>query len=220
MGNHAMATAAVTTTTRERIVAAALDLFARQGYHGTSVGEIERAAGLSPRSGALYKHFPSKEAVLEAAMQRHTEGIDRIDELLRMLPLGDLHAELRLLGRYALHEIAAEQQILRIIMKEGDQFPELRAEFFGRFVRRGYGQAREWTRQTLGRHGVEVDDLDATVMAIFGAIVHYPLMATLFGEQALAVDEDRFVEAWARSALTLLRAMGVAGEARLEEAPA
>jgi hypothetical protein len=42
----------------------------------------------------------------------------------------------------------------------------------------------------------------------------------LFGEQALAVDEDRFVEAWARSALTLLNAMGITDEARLEEAPA
>jgi AcrR family transcriptional regulator len=219
MRNQAM-TAGPESSTRERIVAAALDLFAHQGYHGTSVGEIEQAAGLSPRSGALYKHFPSKEAVLEAAMQRHTEGIDRIDEILRMLPLGDLHAELRLLGRYALHEIAAEQQILRIIMKECDQFPELRAEFFDRFVRRGYGQAHEWTRRTLDRHGVEVPDLDATVMAIFGAIVHYPLMTTLFGEQALAVDEDRFVEAWARSALTLLNAMGVTDEARLEEAQA
>jgi AcrR family transcriptional regulator len=218
MGNQSMA--AVAETTRERIIAAALDLFARQGYHGTSVGQIESAAGLSPRSGALYKHFPSKEAVLEAAMQRHTEGIDRIDEILGMLPLGDLHAELRLLGRYALHEIAAEQQILRIIMKEGDQFPELRAEFFSRFVRRGYAQAREWTRRTLERHEVEADDLDAMVMAIFGAIVHYPLMSTLFGEQALAVDEDRFVEAWARSALTLLNAMGITDEARLEEAPA
>jgi AcrR family transcriptional regulator len=217
MRNRAM-TAVSESTTRERIVAAALDLFARQGYHGTSVGEIERAAGLSPRSGALYKHFPSKEAVLEAAMLQRSEAIDHIDDILAMLPLGDLHSELRLLARYALHEIGAEQQILRIIMKEGDQFPELRADFYRRFVRRGYGQAREWTRQTLARHGVEVEDLDALVTAIFGSIIHYPVMSTLFGEPPNGVDEDRFVEAWAQTGLMLLNAMGVTDEARLEEA--
>ena len=56
-------------TTRERILAAAVELFGRQGYHGTSVGEIETAAGLVPRSGGLYKHFPSKAALLEAAIE-------------------------------------------------------------------------------------------------------------------------------------------------------
>ena len=48
-----------TQPTRERILLAARRLFAEQGYKGTSVGEIEAAAGLSPRAGALYKHFPS-----------------------------------------------------------------------------------------------------------------------------------------------------------------
>jgi len=36
---------------------AAIELFAERGFDGTSVGEIERAAGLAPRSGALYQHF-------------------------------------------------------------------------------------------------------------------------------------------------------------------
>src|SRR5690349_17475077 len=54
--------------TRERILDAAVELFGRQGYTRTSVGEIEAAAGLVPRSGGLYKHFPSKRALLEAAV--------------------------------------------------------------------------------------------------------------------------------------------------------
>ena len=51
-------------------MAAALPLFARQGFRGTSVGEIEAAAGLSPRSGALYKHFASKRDVLAGGAGR------------------------------------------------------------------------------------------------------------------------------------------------------
>ena len=43
--------------TRERLMTAAIELFAERGFEGASVGEIERSAGLAPRSGALYQHF-------------------------------------------------------------------------------------------------------------------------------------------------------------------
>ena len=46
-------------------------------------------------------------------MQQRTEAIDHIDQVMEMLPLGDLRAELTLVARYALNEIRAEQQILR-----------------------------------------------------------------------------------------------------------
>src|SRR2546421_9024600 len=38
--------------TRARILDAAMALFAERGYQGTTVGDIEQAAGLAPRSGA------------------------------------------------------------------------------------------------------------------------------------------------------------------------
>ncbi len=47
--------------TRERISSAALQLFAEKGFDGTSVRDIARAAGIA--EGALYRHFPSKEAL-------------------------------------------------------------------------------------------------------------------------------------------------------------
>ena len=51
-------------TTRERIITEAMRLFAERGYRGTTVGDIEQAAGLAPRAGGLYKHFASKDEVL------------------------------------------------------------------------------------------------------------------------------------------------------------
>lgn len=46
----------------DAIRAAALSIFFERGYHGTSVREIARRAGLSV--AALYHHFPSKYAIL------------------------------------------------------------------------------------------------------------------------------------------------------------
>src|SRR3569833_1129042 len=51
--------------TRERLVRAAVDLFADQGYAATTVSEIaERAGGLSKMT--FFRHFPDKREVLFA----------------------------------------------------------------------------------------------------------------------------------------------------------
>jgi len=52
---------------RRRILEAALSLFARRGFHGTSVRDL--AEVLEQQPSALYKHFPSKEHVLAALVQ-------------------------------------------------------------------------------------------------------------------------------------------------------
>ena len=51
-------------TTRESILLAALRLFSRNGYEGTSMRDIAGEVGIS--QGAIYKHFAGKDALLEA----------------------------------------------------------------------------------------------------------------------------------------------------------
>jgi AcrR family transcriptional regulator len=48
--------------TREALVAAAIDLFSRQGFDGTTIEEIAEACEVSPRT--FFRYFPTKEAVL------------------------------------------------------------------------------------------------------------------------------------------------------------
>jgi AcrR family transcriptional regulator len=55
--------------TRERLLLAAVDVFARRGYDGTRVADIAEAADVS--SGALYAHFGSKAELLVAALRAH-----------------------------------------------------------------------------------------------------------------------------------------------------
>jgi AcrR family transcriptional regulator len=50
--------------TREKIFNAAIDLFAKEGYDRTSVRQIAESVGLT--ESAIYRHYPGKEAILEA----------------------------------------------------------------------------------------------------------------------------------------------------------
>ncbi len=57
---------------RAALISAAVDLFGKQGFHGTSMQEMVDAAGLT--KGAFYHHFNSKIDVLYVI---HDEFIDR-----------------------------------------------------------------------------------------------------------------------------------------------
>ena len=54
--------------TAKRILDVAEDLFARQGYEGTSLRQIASGAGI--REPGLYNHFASKQALYEAVLHR------------------------------------------------------------------------------------------------------------------------------------------------------
>jgi AcrR family transcriptional regulator len=53
--------------TRKRLIDAAETVFARGGYHGASVGEIAREAGVT--TGALYSNFAGKEDLFLALFE-------------------------------------------------------------------------------------------------------------------------------------------------------
>ncbi|MFT5646577.1 MAG: AcrR family transcriptional regulator [Aureispira sp.] len=52
---------------KAKIMAAALELFADNGYHKTSISKVAQKAGIS--KGLTYNYFDSKEALLEEILQ-------------------------------------------------------------------------------------------------------------------------------------------------------
>lgn len=59
--------------TRAALVQAAIARFARDGYRGTTLSSIAEDAGISPT--AVYRHFPDKDAMFEAAVDADAEGM-------------------------------------------------------------------------------------------------------------------------------------------------
>ena len=60
-------------STRDRLVGAALQLFAEKGYAATSIAEVLRAADAN--SGSLYYFFPAKQDLLLAVLDAYRQGI-------------------------------------------------------------------------------------------------------------------------------------------------
>lgn len=66
-------TGSVGDVTAARVRAVALRLFARQGYAAVSMRSIAREVGV--QAGALYNHFPTKQALLVELLERHMSDL-------------------------------------------------------------------------------------------------------------------------------------------------
>ena len=58
----------MTGDTKERILETALELFSQSGYLGTSMSDIAGELGIT--KGALYKHYTSKQEILDSIVER------------------------------------------------------------------------------------------------------------------------------------------------------
>ena len=61
---------------REAIVARAAELFARQGYHATSMNQVAEAAGLS--KATLYHYYRDKDALLVHIADGHVSRLQAL----------------------------------------------------------------------------------------------------------------------------------------------
>jgi AcrR family transcriptional regulator len=195
--------------TRARLVSAAMRLFAERGYTGTSVGQIEAEAGLAPRSGALYQYFKGKRELLDAAIDRHVADLDEMQSAIDLLPLGDLRAELTLMARWNLQDLARRRDLYRFLRKEGEHFPELVERIYEQIGRRPLQRTADFLRERFRAAGVEPPDTEALVAVMVQSMSAYRTHEETFGEPPLGVDEERFVSAWVDLALVYARSRGI-----------
>lgn len=196
--------------TRERLMSAAMALFAERGFDGTSVGEIERTAGLAPRSGALYQHFKGgKEELLRCAIERELRAIDELGSVMEMLPLGDLRAEFTLLARWNLGSLERRSELARFVRRDVARLPlELRDELYDRLVGRPYDQVVTWLHGRIDCAALK-PDLHALALVLVEPISAYHSMRRTFGRTPDDVDDERFIAAWVETALAVARRVGI-----------
>ncbi len=182
--------------TKQRLLDAGLELFAENGFRETTVGDIEAAAGLQPRRGALYRHFASKEALLQAALERHLQAVADAASALDELPIADLRAEAVAMGSWLLGELDRERVIMRVLEQDGDRLPELRDSFRRSLVDASYREVARLARRWLGKTADAVD-IEAVSVVILGALINYKRSTWTFGAAPLNLDDNRFLATWA-----------------------
>jgi len=170
---------------RDRILDAAEALFARHGLAGAGVREIAQAAGLTPAS--LYNHFPSKEALYEAVLER---GVRPLLELLQRLSTRSHPAEaMEEIVEEIMQHLARTPDLPRLVQHEACDGGERLA-----------GLARQWIRPLIAQGVAEMQRdpespweeaefpliITAWLHLVFGYFAMAPLLSEVFEEDLVS----------------------------------
>ena len=198
---------------RARILDAAVELFATKGYEATSVADIQLACGLTAGSGALYKHFPSKRALLEEVVQLHLADIAStravvVSEMLARFDLGsdDLETIMRLGARLTWQSMEQNRAVIRLTVRDLEPYPELLHEVWDAVGKDVYRQAAELIEIVMASGAIDVADPEATAAVLVASLTYLPILQGLIGRTPGDIDPERYLDAWVDHALKTLRA--------------
>ena len=139
--------AARSERSRQGILDAALKLFSHHGYGATSVNDIADEAGVS--KGNVYHHFPDKEAIFRALLDRYFEAMSRPDfPFNRALASGSFPDNLEELGTAARETVIRYREYVALIYVDV-------VEFDGTHVRKFYQEMADRFDAFMKRHGIE-----------------------------------------------------------------
>jgi AcrR family transcriptional regulator len=174
------------------------------------VGAIEQAAGMAPRSGALYQHFKGKDDVLEAAIQRELATMDELGSVLDTPTPGDLKAELTAVARWNLDSLDRRTRLAQIVRRDAHRLPPaLLDELYTRLVARPYEQIVGWLDARFVAAGVAPPDLHPLALIMIEPMASYRFMRETFGRTPDAIDDERFIAAWVDTALAVASRYGI-----------
>jgi AcrR family transcriptional regulator len=183
------------TPTRERLVTEAMRLFGEQGYQATSVAQIEAAAGLAPGSGALYHHFKSKEALLDAGIDRQLDRRHAMRDMRALFAgLGDLRSELTMLGRYVLAVLDEETQLLQIASRSPSGRSARLTDAYAALFDGLFAELADWVTGWVPT----ISHQDAAAIAAVGvnALHGKRATSTMFHEPGTAMPDEQYIAGW------------------------
>ncbi|HEX6349038.1 MAG TPA: helix-turn-helix domain-containing protein [Candidatus Dormibacteraeota bacterium] len=192
--------------TRERIVSAAYEVLARDGYDTTTVKDIAAAAGVAP--GLVHYYFKSKEELVLAAIawacHDHAQPVGGSPEEQALNAFARSREELsgprefhRLLFDMfgvGMHNPAVAEALRRFLRQERDQIERLAREVLA--LRKTGGMDNGGPREIADFVGV--DDVPAIAAAVWGGIFGIHLQSLVDPE----LDAQAAMDAFTRMVMT------------------
>lgn len=193
---------------REHLLAAALDVFLRQGFSGTSLDAIAQEAHVAKRT--IYQQFGSKEGLFGAAIERSaTRLISRFPAVDHTS--GELGADLTSIGCAVLDLVLQPRSlaIYRLVAGEAERQPRLAQVFY----QHGPGRAITRVAERLASHMRQgrITQIDSVALArqFIGLVVLEIHQRAMLGMQPSLSEKEieTHVAAATRSFVSALQAM-------------
>jgi AcrR family transcriptional regulator len=193
---------------KQRILAAAADLFARNGFHSVSMEDIGEAVGIT--ASAIYRHYDSKTAVLVAMFDRVIDQLLSEGQQLAANPQADPRGALTRLIEGQISFVVDDRDVAQVYFREIANLPEADRRNLRRKQRL---YLEEWVHLLTELR----DDLDDTAARTLVHCAIGAIQSTL--QHSAGLPEERQRELLRRSALAVLTAAEAAPAAASSPVP-
>lgn len=167
------------------IIAAAMRLWAERGFSATRLEDV--AAGANIAKGTIYRYFPSKEALFEAALQdRIVATMDRAKVMVQGFdgPTNVMLARFFDAIRVELVD-KGSSVFMRVLLSEGHRFPDLVARYEQVVLSRGMSTVRAILAAGVARGDLRPEAVDCDPRIIMAPAMMLSLWGTVFTAQGL-----------------------------------
>lgn len=189
---------------RDRLLAAALTLFAAKGYAATSVAEIQQESGLAPGSGALYKHFGSKRELLEAAVTHRIDSIVAAREQYDAEKPRTVEEAVRSAGRLIWTNLTQSEELLRVMLREPGELAELDQKTWQVITDNAYQRFADELDASNRAGRTNIPDPEASAAVAIASLSYAATLRALTGRVPGNVDDERYFEAWVVQTVSVL----------------
>jgi AcrR family transcriptional regulator len=187
---------------RQQLLEVACDLFARSGFHDTSMDDIAEGAGVT--KPVLYQHFPSKKALygelledtgrrlldhLARATSRATSGRERVEAGFRayfQFAVGDSSSFRLLFGASIRSDPDFARTVDEVLRAAADSISDLIAIPASSEQRRVLASALVGMAEAVGRRALTTPDVDADELAGWIAELAWFGLRGVRAEEAIA----------------------------------
>lgn len=189
----------------DKILHAAQQLFARQGYHGTSTRELARLADVAENT--IFRHFGSKEDLFWAALRSSLSGLEsRLDPLAAIAESADPEMILRqLFSQLLVDAVILRPELLRLIAIAIIELPWKASAFLYEHVSPVVSKVNECIVRSGECGKIRKVNSPLVTAAMFSTAVGYPAFATLIAGANISYSDDReAIRAYSKFWLELL----------------
>lgn len=162
------------------ILGAARTEFSSSGYAATNMESVARRAGISTKT--LYRLIPNKASLFETMI---TDRMNRFASAVRLKACDgtDIEASTRE-ALLACGELILDSEVialLRMMLSENEQFPEIAETFYQKAIRRTESTLANWLKAQAERGLIEIENPAEAAGMLLGMLAFQPQRAVMFG---------------------------------------
>jgi len=164
---------------RRQIVEAAIDLFSRKGFRGTTTRKIAEAAGIS--EAMIFKHFATKQELYSAIIEAKSETEELLASAAKAASRTDDQGVFRSVGLKMMEQTERDPSLMRLLLFSALEGHELSDIFFESRVKRLHEFLSSYIRTRIEEGGFRPVDSLVAARGFIGMTIHYLLIHELFG---------------------------------------